>query len=516
MKELDLLVENYFTPALDATDILRLVEQVMNEEAISPADAFLEFLRNNGYESAEPKRPFKVGTINKITNLGKKKQREDLLTMLGDKGIAFEGGYKRITIGSETYELIEGNPTGVESVTNKGDIAEGILGAGMAAAFIAGGKEIEVEDVKNILRELNKSPNRTHKDTKIAKLMPKEIKRVDGTIDTITCIVMLQKGHFDNLMNENKWGLLDEIFRAVVKYVNDEEVMEATQAIATNGENNKVEIDSDGISNQKGTKIDVSIYVDGEKTSLGRISLKAGSTDTLGQVGGSWEGMSFMFDKMFGIELDSKLKEDWEKAMAEKPKRVLSKIIPLATAIYKDAESKIRKKLNPKGDDAEAELDMLKYIANGMKYQVALEEEGVILIHLKKGDFSVLDFALLEEALIENKIKLTSELILPGTKVKGKEQKNPTIKIIAQPGTTDEKGAKLKKGTLFTVRWRQGDGGKMVKNYVEKKPYMVKLLKDLRKKKRAETLRMRHLQSISSTRHGATHLRENKEIDSNK
>ena len=511
MKELDLLVESYFTPALGATDILRLVEQVMNEEAISPADAFLEFLRNNGYESAEPKRPFKVGTINKITNLGKKKQREDLLTMLGDKGIAFEGGYKRITIGSETYELIEGNPTGVESVTNKGDIAEGILGAGMAAAFIAGGKEIEVEDVKNILRELNKSPNRTHKDTKIAKLMPKEIKRVDGTIDTITCIVMLQKGHFDNLMNENKWGLLDEIFRAVVKYVNDEEVMEATQAIATNGENNKVEVDSDGISNQKGTKIDVSIYVDGEKTSLGRISLKAGSTDTLGQVGGSWEGMSFMFDKMFGIELDPSLEAGWTKDMAEKP-RVLSNIITKATAIYKDAERKIREKLNPIGDDAEAELDMLKYIANGMKYQVALEEEGVILIHLKKGDFSVLDFALLEEALIENKIKLTSELVqdIGGT------QKNPTIKIIAQPGTTDEKGAKLKKGTLFTVRWRQGDGGKMVKNYVEKKPYMVKLLKDLRKKKRAETLRMRHLQSISSTRHGDTHLRENKEIDSNK
>ena len=32
MKELDLLVENYFTPALDATDIIRLVEQVMLEQ----------------------------------------------------------------------------------------------------------------------------------------------------------------------------------------------------------------------------------------------------------------------------------------------------------------------------------------------------------------------------------------------------------------------------------------------------------------------------------------------------
>lgn len=33
MKELDLLVENYFTPALDATDIFRLVEELMNEES---------------------------------------------------------------------------------------------------------------------------------------------------------------------------------------------------------------------------------------------------------------------------------------------------------------------------------------------------------------------------------------------------------------------------------------------------------------------------------------------------
>jgi hypothetical protein len=33
MKELDLLVENYFTPALDATDIFSLVEQAMLQEA---------------------------------------------------------------------------------------------------------------------------------------------------------------------------------------------------------------------------------------------------------------------------------------------------------------------------------------------------------------------------------------------------------------------------------------------------------------------------------------------------
>ena len=33
MKELDLLVENYFTETFEASDLLRLVEQVMNEDS---------------------------------------------------------------------------------------------------------------------------------------------------------------------------------------------------------------------------------------------------------------------------------------------------------------------------------------------------------------------------------------------------------------------------------------------------------------------------------------------------
>ena len=39
MKELDTLVENYFTPALGATDILRLVEQIMNETPMIVSEA---------------------------------------------------------------------------------------------------------------------------------------------------------------------------------------------------------------------------------------------------------------------------------------------------------------------------------------------------------------------------------------------------------------------------------------------------------------------------------------------
>ena len=40
MKELDLLVERYFTPALGVTDIIRLVEQVMTEATIRPSRVY--------------------------------------------------------------------------------------------------------------------------------------------------------------------------------------------------------------------------------------------------------------------------------------------------------------------------------------------------------------------------------------------------------------------------------------------------------------------------------------------
>ena len=53
MKELNLLVENYFTPALDATDILRLVEQVMNEnESTSRINDKAHLAANKGLEIA--------------------------------------------------------------------------------------------------------------------------------------------------------------------------------------------------------------------------------------------------------------------------------------------------------------------------------------------------------------------------------------------------------------------------------------------------------------------------------
>jgi hypothetical protein len=226
-----------------------------------------------------------------------------------------------------------------------------------------------------------------------------------------------------------------------------------------------VAVVSDGVSGQTSTKIDIKVFLDGVATSIGRISLKAGGTDQLGQVGKTWEAISGLFKVMFGIEIDENLKEGWEKAVEKGPNRTKAGVQAEAKKIYANADEKLNELL--KADKTKPEIDLIRTIAAGMNYQVALKEEGVILVHLDAGDFKVLDFAMLEDVLREQEVDLASVLKLGG--------KNPIIQII------DKKAGNK---PLFQVRFKPEGDGSTIRHYVEKKPYMVALLAEARKQRR--------------------------------
>ena len=360
-------------------------------------------------------------------------------------------------------------PTTAASIRNRGDVAEGILGAAVAQAFISGGNPITVADVESLLEQLDQKEDELSGTSNTSKVLTKPIKRKDGTIDTITCVIRLRKKNFDDLMDTSKRGALSGLFKAAVAYSNSEEVLEATTAVATNGVDNKVATVSDGVSKQRGTKIDIKVFLDGKATPIGRISLKAGGTSQLGQVGGSWDGIAGLFRVMFGIEIDERLRPDWERALNPRD-RTAKRVQKEAGKIYKDANSKINALLNPPGDDLEAEVDLIRTIAAGMNYQVALEEEGVILIHLDDGEFKVLDFALLEEVLRQKDVDLASVL--------RKDLLNPVIEIVDK---------KANSRPLFQVRFKQEGDGRVIRNYVEKRPYMTELLDEARKQNRLKS-----------------------------
>ena len=479
MNELDLLIENYFTESFETSDLFRLVEQVMEEQkdfsfpnqqvvslmrtrfgddtisfAVSqkdPRDITIVVPTSDRAEAAADIKRFLEANYGEEYSVVDVKSRGNII------GAALKKG-RRVVV---KYSL---KPTAQSLIRNKGDVAEGILGAAVATAFISGGNQISVADVEAFLDDLNQKENELNGTSKTAKVLTKPTRREDGTIDTITCVIRLSTINFNDLMNKDKRSALTGLFNAAVAYANSEEVLEATLAVATNGEDNKVAVVSDGVSKQTGTKIDIKVFLDGVATSIGRISLKAGGTDQLGQVGKTWEAISGLFKVMFGIKIDESLKEGWEKAV-EPAGRTAERVQAEAKKIYANADEKLNKLL--RGDDVEEEIDLIQTIAAGMNYQVALAEEGVILVHLDAGDFKVLDFAMLEDVLREQEVDLASVLKLDG--------KNPTIQII------DKKAGNK---PLFQVRFKQEGGGSTIRHYVEKKQHMVDLLAEARKQAR--------------------------------
>ena len=476
MKELDLLVENYFTESFETSDLLRLVEQVMLSEAGLPASQIKKYperIRLFITKIETPEEPFTLTDGSTVVLPAEK--NEELLSRLYaalENPALLSGTLYAITANGNrisTGKLAKSNVYTASKkllIRNKGDVAEGILGAAMATAFISGGNQISVADVEAFLDDLNQKENERAGTNKTAKVLTKPIERQDGTIDTITCVIRLSTINFNDLMNKDKRSALTGLFNAAVAYANSEEALEATLAVATNGEDNKVAVVSDGVSGQTSTKIDIKVFLDGVATSIGRISLKAGGTDQLGQVGGTWEAISGLFKVMFGIKIDENLKEGWEKTMMPAG-RTAERVQAEAKKIYANADEKLNKLL--KGDDVGEEIDLIQTIAAGMNYQVALKEEGVILVHLDAGDFKVLDFAMLEDVLREQEVDLASVLKLGG--------KNPIIQII------DKKAGNK---PLFQVRFKQEGDGSTIRHYVEKKPYMVALLAEARKEARKQ------------------------------
>ena len=444
-------------------DVVSLMRKRFKDDTISffaserdPREVTIQVPTSDRFDAAAEIKQFLQ------TNFGE----EYSVANVRSRGNIIGAGLKR---GSRVVVKYILKPTTAALVRNRGDVAEGLLGAAVAQAFISGGNPITVAEVEDLLEQLDQKENELPGTSSTSKVLTKPIKREDGTVDTITCVIRLRKKNFDDLMDTSKRNALTGLLNAAVAYSNSEEMLEATTAVATNGVDNKVATVSDGVSKQRGTKIDIKVFLDGKATSIGRISLKAGGTSQLGQVGGSWDGIAGLFRVMFGIEIDERLKEGWERAMVPLD-RTAKRVQDEAKKIYEDADSKINRLLNPPGDDVEAEVDLIRTIAAGMNYQVALKEQGVILIHLDAGEFKVLDFALLEDVLREKDVDLAS--VLRGGLL------NPVIEIVDK---------KANNRPLFQVRFKQEGDGRVIRNYVEKRPYMVELLAEARKQSRIKS-----------------------------
>jgi hypothetical protein len=265
---------------------------------------------------------------------------------------------------------------------NRGDIAEGILGAAIAARFINKNKNIDTSKVKAVLRDLGPTASKIkQKDFDSANKNPK-------IIDNVNLYISLAESNMKVLLDPAKWAGLDDLFQSAVKYANGDTVIAWSKLLYNNDQKNNIEVISDGLGNQSGTKVDVKVIVDKIATNI-KVSLKAGDVKQFGQVAGSeFEKQLFLWKTL--LEIDVSTKETlYTKHLQNKE---------VNEALYV-TYSFVAEQINIKLGGSSSKPKLLRDLGNGIRHFATLNEEDVSLVQLSKNEAVIYTFDKIHDKL---------------------------------------------------------------------------------------------------------------------
>ena len=217
---------------------------------------------------------------------------------------------------------------------NRGDIAEGIMGAALTAKFIkresgqtvSDSPQVNATDVDAVLAKFFRSGG-TYKKTvrdvpKPYEFIPSNFPgdKIETTVnilrelqfsDKVVFKLTLPQPAMDFLSKQSNRTQVRDIFERAIRYANnDPTFIREANRLATNAKNDKILVDADGVSNQLETKVDIGLFANGRKIGK-QISLKTDKGRQFAQVKGF--GIA-EFDKLFadnmGIIVDGKVKNE--------------------------------------------------------------------------------------------------------------------------------------------------------------------------------------------------------------
>ena len=275
-------------------------------------------------------------------------------------------------------------------VANKGEIAEGILGAAMFSKFTKRQSNEEIgqvtpQDITSILDRLKQ----TSED-----MYQLSVRDADNEFaDTVTFLLRLKTGPYRDLMDPAKRQLLINEYSSAAAYVNSSMAERYSKYFYLNGKADDIAILADGAASETEKKADVWVAVRDNNGNMRQLrlntSLKIGGVKQFGQVGGSTvESMQklwsyFDIDVSDYIDLyNKKLNKDQFEALA---------------FMYKKIAATLAAQLA--GDDSESEVRFVDKLAHAVTYFATLGDPSVELVDFDKGGFKILRFKNLEHKL---------------------------------------------------------------------------------------------------------------------
>lgn len=332
-----------------------------------------------------------------------------------------------------------------DKLANRGEIAEGILGAAMFAKFTKRAPQEEiaqvtVQDVERVLAQLS------NKDKDVYSVTVNDADNRHA--DTITFDLFLKTKPYQDLMDLKKRDALKQEFASAAAYVNTPNAERYSRYFYINGRTDSIEIIANGALAEKSSKVDVFVQVNGRKLRL-NTSLKVGGVKQFGQVGGSEIDSMIKLWRYFGVDVLPYTKK-YEKMRGTDQFQALE-------YMYRSIADQLSAELA--GDNNTQEAKFVTNVSNAVSYFATLGEKNVELVDFSKGSFKILRFNDLVQKL--RGVDLTA------TYKEAKGRPEIGIHDVANP-----------KRELVSVRVKienKKSGEQYVRNIIEKGPLLEEL-----------------------------------------
>jgi len=259
---------------------------------------------------------------------------------------------------------------------NSGDIAEGLIGAAVAARFIARDKDIQTRNVLAVLKDLGpgsiagRSGNNLQGTT-----------RGRSANDSVEFKLALNQANYKVLqaVANNPGSMHSDIANminsAVIFANTNAGVLTAVDTIIKDTDANEVVVSSDGVSEQSGTKADLFLKIDDGKV-VNLLSLKAGDVKQFGQVSGyNFRAIQQFFEQTFGATIPDSL----QKAEEGDARAGFQDI----QAAYQEASDDISQELA--GQRPAREADFVERLYKGIAYHATRNQSDITMVILNTG-----------------------------------------------------------------------------------------------------------------------------------
>ena len=419
------------------------LREAMVSSASSPESAAMYI--NSINNLLKKNKPIQVG--------GKKKDKKMFTPIPGQQITSFKDPLKGELNGIDTtikagqiYKSEE--IKGAKADYNKGNVAEGIFGAGIYLALITPARSIST----NILTSFC-----------LRSLKDKNGIAISGTNtrtkDKVSLSVRLSENNFTALTDSKSLNTMQGEIQSIVDYVNGEEIAELEKTFAENGKVDDIHVVADGLTDEDTSKVDVYVKFADGVVKYER-SVKTGTVKQFGQAttGGAKDTLSTEerydlqeeFWSTWGIDI-SRAQKDFEDSEAD--------FLQAYDFSYKVAAEELAKLFSTNKNEKNNIPEFIKTI----QYHAYRDNPNAKMIKFSKKGYTVLDFTKLDDFV--DKIDLKAVYNPPAER---KTSSGDFARARPEVHIVDQEGNKLMSFRLYVSE-------KKVTNLIEQGPLLTKI-----------------------------------------